>query len=42
VCNPIEVGGLGIKDIESFNIVLLTKWKWRYEIYQRRACGMRF
>jgi len=23
------MGGLGIKDIKLFNIVLLTKWKWR-------------
>jgi len=30
----VEVGGLEIKDIECFNIVLLAKWKRRYEILE--------
>ena len=28
VCLPKEQGGLGVKDITSFNISLLGKWKW--------------
>ena len=28
VCLPKEVGGLGIKDINYFNLSLLGKWKW--------------
>ena len=27
---PKEKGGLGIKDIDTFNLVLLGKWKWNY------------
>jgi len=29
LCKPKLVGGLGIKDIKLFNMVLLGKWKWR-------------
>ena len=28
VCKPKELGGLGVKDIISFNTSLLGKWKW--------------
>jgi len=28
VCLPKEKGGLGIKDINSFNMALLGKWEW--------------
>ena len=28
VCLPKERGGLGIKDINTFNMALLGKWKW--------------
>jgi len=29
VCMSRESGGLGINDIESFNMALLGKWAWR-------------
>jgi hypothetical protein len=29
ICQPKENGGLGIKNLESFNDSLLCKWKWR-------------
>lgn len=29
VCKPKKEGGLVIKNLELFNIVLLSKWKWR-------------
>jgi len=28
VCRPVQEGGLGIIDIGSFNVALLSKWKW--------------
>ena len=28
VCLPKDKGGLGIKDVNTFNLALLAKWKW--------------
>jgi len=28
ICKSKEEGGLGIKEIETFNKVLLAKWMW--------------
>ena len=28
ICLPKEKGGLGLKDIKTFNLALLGKWKW--------------
>ena len=28
VCKTKEEGGLGIKNVEEFNLALLSKWKW--------------
>ena len=33
VCMPKEAGGLGVKDINSFNLSLLGKWNWN--LFQR-------
>ena len=30
VCKSLQVGGLGIRRLRSFNSVLLSKWLWRY------------
>lgn len=29
VCKLKNEGGLGIKNLDLFNIALFTKWKWR-------------
>jgi len=29
VCRPKQQGGLGVKNLEKFNIALLGKWVWR-------------
>lgn len=29
ICNHKDEGGLGVKDIDTFNKALLCKWKWR-------------
>ncbi|XP_045810964.1 uncharacterized protein LOC123905409 [Trifolium pratense] len=30
ICLPKEKGGLGVKNLELFNLALLSKWKWRF------------
>jgi hypothetical protein len=30
VCDPIQCGGLGIRNLVTFNQALLGKWLWRY------------
>lgn len=30
VCQPKKEGGLGVKDLDLFNLSLLGKWKWRF------------
>jgi len=29
VCQPKELGGLGVKDVRLMNLSLLAKWRWR-------------
>ncbi|PNX85822.1 ribonuclease H, partial [Trifolium pratense] len=30
ICLPKEKGGLGVKNLELFNLALLSKWRWRF------------
>lgn len=36
ICKPKQEGGLGIKNLELFNEVLLGKWVWRMHIEGNR------
>ena len=38
VCEPIQSGGLGIKNLVLFNHAFLGKWLWRYAV-KGRLCG---
>ena len=29
ICKPKAVGGLGIKNLQKFNVALVAKWRWR-------------
>lgn len=37
VCSPKEMGGLGIKNLDLFNLSLLGKWRWRL-LVEKCAC----
>jgi hypothetical protein len=30
ICSPKDKGGLGVKNLELFNMALLSKWKWHF------------
>lgn len=30
ICHSVHEGGLGVKNIETFNYLLISKWGWRF------------
>jgi hypothetical protein len=39
VCKDKEAGGLGIEDLERFNLTLIGKWDWRLKV-ERMLFGL--
>lgn len=46
VCRPISNGGLGIRNVRTFNWALFDKWLWRYnkkpEVLWRGVIGYKY
>ena len=46
VCKPLQLGGLSIRCLRSFNSALLGKWLWRYgmeiDALRRRVIEMKY
>ena len=46
VCKPLQVRGLGIRRLGSFNSALLGKWLWRYgmetDVLWRRVIEVKY
>jgi hypothetical protein len=40
ICNPIQSGGLGVRNLTMFNGALVSKWLWRYG-HEREALWRR-